>query len=53
MRVLETQGYHLFSLILLLSGVYLFGRGDFLEGAFLGLSARTWLWLSILAPVIH
>jgi len=53
MRVLEKQGYHLLSLGLLLSGVYLFSQGDFLEGAFLGLSARTWLWLSILAPVIH
>ena len=53
MRVLEKQGYHLLSLGLLLSGVYLISQGDFLEGAFLGLSARTWLWLSILAPVIH
>lgn len=53
MRILEKQGYHLVSLIFLLSGVYFFSQGDFLEGAFLGVSSRTWLWLSILAPVVH
>lgn len=53
MRILEKQGYHLMSLFFLLSGVYFFSQGDFLEGAFLGLSSKTWLWLSILAPVVH
>jgi len=53
MRMLEKQGYHLLSLIILLSGVYFTARGDFLEGAYWGLTTRTWLLLSVLIPVLH
>jgi len=53
MRILEKQGYHLLSLIILISGVYITARGDFLEGEYLGLTTRTWLLLSLLAPVFH
>lgn len=53
MRMLEKQGYHLLSLIILLSGVYFTARGDILEGAYWGLTTRTWLLLSVLIPVLH
>jgi hypothetical protein len=53
MRIFEKQTYHLISLILLLSGVFITARGDFLHGAFLGLSTKIWLWVSILIPILH
>jgi len=53
MRILEKQGYHLSSLIILLAGVYFTVQGDFLEGAYWGLTTRTWLLLSLLIPVFH
>lgn len=53
MRILEKQVYHLLSLIILLSGVYIAAQGDFLEGAYWGLTTRTWLLLSLLIPVLH
>jgi protein-S-isoprenylcysteine O-methyltransferase Ste14 len=52
-RILEKQGYHAFLLALLLGGVYLLARGPVLEGSFLGLSTATWLWASVLIPVVH
>lgn len=53
MRILEKQQYHLVTLFILISGVFFIARGDFLQGSFAGLSTKTWLWLSILAPVVH
>ncbi len=53
MRILEKQQYHLVTLIILISGVFFIARGDFLRGSFAGLSTKTWLWLSVLAPVVH
>jgi len=53
MKILEKQGYHLFFLVLLVLGVTVAVRGDVLNGSLWGLSTRTWLWLSILVPVIH
>jgi hypothetical protein len=53
MRILEKQQYHLVSLIILVSGVFFIARGDFLQGSFAGLSTKTWLKLSVLAPVVH
>jgi hypothetical protein len=53
MKIFEKQGYHLLCLGFLLLGVYLVARDDFLQGSFLGVSAKTWFWLSIFLPVIH
>ena len=53
MKILEKQGYHLFFLVLLLLGLSAAARGDVLDGSLWSLSTRTWLWLSILVPVIH
>jgi protein-S-isoprenylcysteine O-methyltransferase Ste14 len=52
-KILEKQGYHAFLLALLLGGVYLLARGPMLKGSFLGLSTPTWLWTSVMIPVIH
>ncbi len=53
MKILDKQQYHFLSLVILLLGVYYAARGDFLQGSFLGLSTRAWLWLSIFAPIAH
>jgi len=53
MKILEKQIYHLFFLAVLLLGVSAAARGDALIGSFWGIPTRTWLWLSILLPVIH
>jgi hypothetical protein len=53
MKMLEKQGYHLFSILVLSGGIWLAAQGDILEGAFLGLSTRTWLILSVLFPILH
>ncbi|MCK5793505.1 MAG: hypothetical protein KAH12_02280 [Anaerolineales bacterium] len=53
MKILEKQGYHLFSILVLVGGIWLAARGDILEGSFLGLSTRTWLILSVLFPILH
>lgn len=53
MKILEKQGYHLLSILVLVGGIWLVARGDILEGSFLGLSTRTWLILSVLFPVLH
>lgn len=53
MKILEKQGYHLLSILVLVGGIWLAARGDILEGAFLGLSTRTWLILSVLFPLLH
>jgi len=53
MKILEKQGYHLLSILVLSGGIWLAAQGDILEGVFLGLSSRTWLILSVLFPVLH
>lgn len=53
MKIFEKQVYHLLSILVLIGGVWLAARGDILEGAFLGLSTRTWLILSVLFPILH
>jgi len=53
MKILEKQGYHLLSILVLIGGIWLVARGDILEGAFLGISTKTWLILSVLFPVLH
>ncbi len=53
MKILEKQGYHLLSILILSGGLWLAVRGDFLESEFLGLTARTWLILAVLFPVVH
>ena len=53
MKILEKQGYHLLSILVLSGGIWLATQGDILEGAFLGLSTKTWLILSVLFPVLH
>lgn len=52
--VFEGQAAHLFWLALLVGGILLASRIEgVLEGAYLGLSTETWLWLAILSPVGH
>jgi hypothetical protein len=53
MKILEKQVYHLIVLCILLLGVFVVARGDVLTGTLWGISTRSWLWLSILVPVIH
>lgn len=53
MKILEKQGYHLFFLVLLIFGLTAAARGDVLDGSLWGLSTSTWLWVSILVPLIH
>jgi len=53
MKILEKQGYHLLSILVLVCGIWLTARGDILEGSFLGLSTKTWLILSVLFPILH
>lgn len=53
MKIFEKQGYHLLSILVLISGVWFVARGDILEGAWLGISTTTWLILSILFPILH
>ena len=53
MKILEKQGYHLLSILVLVGGIWLAARGNILEGVFLGLSTRTWLILSVLFPILH
>jgi len=53
MKILEKQAYHLFSILVLIGGVWLVARGNILEGSFLGLSTKTWLILSVLFPILH
>jgi len=53
MKILEKQGYHLLSILVLISGVWFVAQGDLLEGVFLGISTTTWLILSVLFPILH
>ncbi len=53
MKILEKQGYHLLSILVLISGAWFAARGEVLDGAWLGISTKTWLILSILFPVLH
>jgi hypothetical protein len=53
MKILEKQGYHFLSILVLSAGVWFAARGEVLEGTWLGLSAGSWLFLSVLFPVLH
>lgn len=53
MKILEKQGFHLLSAVLLSTGVWLAARLLDLSGFFLGLSTGAWLVLGVLLPVIH
>lgn len=53
MKILEKQGYHLLSAVLLSVGVWLAAWSMDLSGSLLGLSTATWLALGILLPVVH
>jgi hypothetical protein len=53
MKILEKQSCHLVFLVVLLLGVSAAARGEALVGSLWGIPTRTWLWLSILLPVIH
>lgn len=53
MKILEKQGYHLASILLLCTGMWFAARGEVLEGTWLGLSSGVWLFLAVLFPVIH
>jgi hypothetical protein len=53
MKILEKQGYHLFFLVILISGIKILAPDSVLEGSFLGISTHSWFWASIYIPVIH
>jgi len=53
MKIFERQGYHLFFLLTLLSGVFIVARGEVLEGALWGVGTGTWFWLAIMDPILH
>jgi hypothetical protein len=53
MKILIKQQYHLITLILLLIGVRLVFRGDYLIGSFLGLTANSWFWISVVIAILH
>lgn len=51
---LEHQGKHILVLALLLIPVIWFSQQPgFLEGAWLGVSTRTWYWIAVTIPVVH
>jgi hypothetical protein len=52
-KILEKQGYHLITAVLLGGGVWLAAGALDLSGSFLGASAAAWLALSVILPVIH
>jgi hypothetical protein len=49
----ERQGWHLISLLVLLAFVVFLGQGAVMEGSFLGVTTRVWLWIAIAIPVAH
>jgi Phospholipid methyltransferase len=51
--MLEKQMQHYIFLALLLTGVYLFARGDILAGQLWEVGTETWLWIAVLTPVLH
>ena len=53
MKILEKQGYHLIFLVFLLLGISAVAQGDVLEGDLWGIGTSTWLWLTIVDPVLH
>ena len=55
MKVFTHQHWHFLSLIVLLTGIYLFIDTDaaLLNGEFMGIGTSTWFWLSILSPIVH
>ncbi len=53
MKILERQGFHLLSAVLLSAGVWLAARLLNLSGSCLGLSTGAWLVLGVLLPVVH
>ena len=52
-KILEKQGYHLMAGFVLGGGVWLAAGTLDLSGSFLGLSARAWLALAVILPMIH
>lgn len=55
MKVLQQQHWHLLTLSLLLTAIYLYINQDasLLQGELLGLDTSTWFLLAILSPIIH
>ena len=51
--MLKKQEQHLFSLTILLLGVYFLATGDVLSGQLWGVSTEAWLWIAIVTPVLH
>ena len=52
--IYEKQGLHFLLLLALLLPVGWISRTEgFLDGSWLGVSAATWFWLSILFPILH
>ena len=51
--MLKKQEQHLFSLTILLLGVYFLATGDVLSGQLWGVSTEAWLWIAIGTPVLH
>ena len=52
-RIMEKQGWHFLAAALLAAGVWLAARGMDLSRTALGLSARSWLLLAVVLPIIH
>lgn len=52
-KILEKQGCHLLTAIVLSAGIWLAARSVDLTGGFLGLTAGTWLALAVVLPIIH
>jgi hypothetical protein len=53
-KTLEKQGWHVLLLAVLLVGVfYLSHTKGTLTGSLWGIDTSTWLWLSVLVPIIH
>ena len=53
MNIFEKQIYHWIATIFLGIGVYALADDAALSGQLAGLSTRTWLWLSIVVPILH
>jgi hypothetical protein len=53
MDLFDKQIHHYIALILLVFGVYALADDTALSGQLLGVSTSTWLWLSIVVPVLH
>lgn len=49
----KKQGWHLFFLVLLLSGVAILGTDSLLTGQLWGVKTSVWFWIAIIVPVAH